>query len=295
MTETEETVLDLLPCPFCGCARIYERGFRCFECPECRAEGPTKATKAEAVAAWNTRAALSRAPEAASEDAYRRAILWAIDRTDHEFAPTAKEQANTVAGLIGTLRGEPSPASSYAPDPWTTSGKLEIAHSPPESKAIKTVGWAALAENGNNRLWSKDRATVQQFAVKHGCEVVRLVSPSPEMGEISREEIARTICDVEWCGSQPWDRKPQSFRNRYLDYADAILTKLKENGLSREGLGGLARSQPGRDAQERSPVPPLSDGSCAFGDEGCLCWHSEDSYRSGCMHWNANQPSEGDI
>ena len=27
-------------------------------------------------------------------------------------------------------------------------------------------------------------------------------------GMVGREEIARIICDVEWAGSQPWDRKP---------------------------------------------------------------------------------------
>lgn len=308
-------------------------------------------------------AALSRAPGASREDAYRRAILWAIDRTDHEFAPTAKEQANTVAGLIGTLRGEPSPASSYAPDPWTTSGKLEIALSPPstggekedlsvaradlsrasssqtplsaglsltfdeledlhaalagvvtaneryvsdeehrweqmsrwltrlaiaaneqfpanwkglppadttlsgpqrsevalsatdhppssvggegEAVAIKTEGWAALAQNRNIRLWSADFDTVHTFAMFNGCEVVRLVSPSPEMGEISAQEIANMIFEGIWPRGEVIDGVMTTVWDGLDETAALILSKLKENGLSREGLGGSARAGSG--------------------------------------------------
>jgi hypothetical protein len=39
---------------------------------------------------------------------------------------------------------------------------------------------------------------------------------------VSREDVARAICDAEWAGSQPWDRKVESFKQRYLDIADAI-------------------------------------------------------------------------
>lgn len=89
-----------------------------------------------------------------------------------------------------------------------------------------------------------------------------VADPSPEMGEISREEIAEAVHR----GRFPADREPTPFADEDLggrEYcfriADQIL-KLKENGLSREELGGLAQSLPSGDAQERSPVPPLSDG-----------------------------------
>lgn len=83
MTETEVTVLDLLPCPFCGAGvRLlsvetwsvqpddYHSGY--VTCQECDAQGARpeqwlgdKASADEAARiAWNTRAALSRAPEA---------------------------------------------------------------------------------------------------------------------------------------------------------------------------------------------------------------------------------------
>jgi Lar family restriction alleviation protein len=67
---------DLLPCPFCGGApfigHIYVTHHlsngdelkgeqRRLRCRECGSEGAQRNTEAEAIAAWNRRAALSRA------------------------------------------------------------------------------------------------------------------------------------------------------------------------------------------------------------------------------------------
>lgn len=41
--------------------------------------------------------------------------------------------------------------------------------------------------------------------------------PAPRDEQI--EAMARAICDDEWEGSQPWDHKPESFKNRYRSYA----------------------------------------------------------------------------
>ena len=247
-SETEETVLDLLPCPFCGCARIYERGFRCFECPECRAEGPTKATKAEAVAAWNTRAALSRAPEASREGAAER------------LAIVAEKPAHLIRWGEGDRLDLQSVLAALSPP--STGGEGEAV-------ALKTTGWAALAQNRNIRLWSADFDTVHTFAMFNGCEVVRLVSPSPEMGEISAEEIAQFLHDEvdlpdkvvsgQWPlhddddgyrGDSGYVRlQPRDIVEHYRDAGKRlrrlILSKLKENGLSREELGGSARASRG--------------------------------------------------
>ena len=257
-SETEETVLDLLPCPFCGCARIYERGFRCFECLECRAEGPTKATKAEAVAAWNTRAALTRAPEASREGAAER------------LAIVAEKPAHLIRWGEGDRLDLQSVLAALPPP--STGGEGEA----------DQVG-AAEAEVGRHvyrrieRLMDAKPGTVEGAELCYLAEIAegveeygeqacdgnplgRFPHPSPEMGEISREEIAREI-DAEAFSKNPWDATEalamSKRRVAALDKADA---KLKENGLSREELGGLARSQPGSDAQERSPVPPISDG-----------------------------------
>jgi len=86
-------------------------------------------------------------------------------------------------------------------------------------------------------------------------DIVGWLHPSPEMGGISREELVEIIdraCLHFDDPTFPRFGAPQA--------ADLILSKLKENGLSREELGGLAQSLPSGDAQERSPVPPLSDG-----------------------------------
>lgn len=90
-----------------------------------------------------------------------------------------------------------------------------------------------------------------------------LGSPSPEMGEISRNdliELIETNVVADWGVDSIGRTGAFTKRGSIERAADAIDAKLKENGLSREELGGLAQSQPGSDAQERSPVPPLSDG-----------------------------------
>lgn len=80
-------------------------------------------------------------------------------------------------------------------------------------------------------------------------------------GMVGREEIARIICDVEWAGSQPWDRKPQSFRDRYLSYADAILAAQAGGGERTEGWRPI-ESAPTRGglilALEQGDVPRIA-------------------------------------
>ncbi|HKT54078.1 MAG TPA: hypothetical protein VJP88_06470, partial [Caulobacteraceae bacterium] len=49
------------------------------------------------------------------------------------------------------------------------------------AEPVLFVGWAALAPNGNVRLWSRDKARVDALAEAHGLEVVRLVR-SPLLG-----------------------------------------------------------------------------------------------------------------
>lgn len=62
---------ELLPCPFCGCAKVENWASRppnkdadvwCVFCHQCLCEGPETATKDEAARQWNTR---TRSPEEA--------------------------------------------------------------------------------------------------------------------------------------------------------------------------------------------------------------------------------------
>lgn len=73
-----------------------------------------------------------------------------------------------------------------------------------------------------------------------------VADPSPEMGEISREALANVVLDLQdFINAR--DDTGHAFPSQYRSAAAqavAVLSKLKENGLSREGLGGLARSQP---------------------------------------------------
>lgn len=87
---------------------------------------------------------------------------------------------------------------------------------------------------------------------------VRAVPRPQQPVEISREEIAREI-DAEAFSKNPWDATEalamSKRRVAALDKADA---KLKENGLSREELGGSARASRGAagpsDCAENGPL-----------------------------------------
>lgn len=165
---------------------------------------------------------------------------------------------------------------------WDMDGVIDVLRAAlsraPEVEAVGwTVGWAALADNGNIRFWKADKSAVQLFAFEHDCEVVRLVSPSPEMGEISRDELKAILDDEIFLRSLSPSEIEPGYTEGYgvfgLDNAtEAILSKLKENGLSREGLGGSARSQPGAacpsdcaegDAPSQNGGANPSDGSGA--------------------------------
>ena len=60
------------------------------------------------------------------------------------------------------------------------SSQLESSAEAPQS--VLFVGWAALAPNGNVRLWSRDRTRVEEMASVYGLEVVRLVR-APLLGD----------------------------------------------------------------------------------------------------------------
>jgi len=206
----------------------------------------------------------ARAPEAGREGAAERLaivaekpahlIRWGEgDRLDLQSVLAALSPPSTGGALTGGgwVYNSPDTGMEYAPNHPVASGEV------PDATDIRA--------STQFEDWLVREAAVNR-------------PTSPEMGEISREEIARIIMGFLMCqDDESW---PIHDDGSPFDIADAILSKLKENGLSREGLGGLARSQPGSDAQERSPVPPLSDGpwrcfQCGelFADERAAAGH----------------------
>lgn len=116
------------------------------------------------------------------------------------------------------------------------------------------------AERGE-RLTSAEQAACAGYEL--GWRDGRKDSAAPLVAALDPFADACESCDEGTVDDHTaaWE-SPLAMGVTYGDFrrAAATLSKLKENGLSREGFGGLARSQPGSDAQERSPVPPLSDG-----------------------------------
>lgn len=64
-----------------------------------------------------------------------------------------------------------------------------------EAVAIKTVGWAALARNGNIRFWHADEMKVHDFACRHSCDVVRLVETPRDLG-VSKADLIKLIMEA---------------------------------------------------------------------------------------------------
>ena len=130
--------------------------------------------------------------------------------------------------------------------------RAQIAALSPPSTG-EAVAWRCLNVHGDAFL--TEDANGAHFWLKSGKPVQPLyLHPSPEMGEISREEIEQLAEDAFNEGWRDREVRPSpminsraNMRTAWLDSnaRDAILSKLKENGLSREGLGGSARARRG--------------------------------------------------
>ena len=203
--------------------------------------------------------ALSRAPEAGREEVQARDVMKGLHRWLEWDFPTARQEYE--AGAQHVLDAiSPLPVEPYLPPEETFSAWRERVNqmrddgSLPGEKTPRRL--PPPSTGGEGEVWAYEY--VNQGAGPGGCDEitegvsrtrptspnvrnVRLVSPSPEMGEISREELRDFVRSV--AHSIP----PSDFGStRAINaMADAILSKLKENGLSREGLGGSARASRG--------------------------------------------------
>lgn len=181
--------------------------------------------------------ALSRAPEAEDRLAdEKHEVVAALYKAWPDAEDIPSDWPLGIIGCIEQIINERDEALS-ALSPPSTGGEGEA------------VAWRVFCANGE-WFYQTDKPTA--FNPAH-IEPLYL-HPSPEMGEIIRELQNIRVGMLD-------HYQAATVLERLVQKAQAL--KLKENGLSREELGGLARSQPGGDAQERSPVPPLSDGGAA--------------------------------
>lgn len=114
---------ELLPCPFCGAnepsvwlyqqKRFANNKLWAAHCKICNIER-TASTKAEAIAAWNTRAAAQTPPSAGVEDGYARAIEDAAKVADdqRDFATANLRVGHRPAHYAGVREGAKSIAAA---------------------------------------------------------------------------------------------------------------------------------------------------------------------------------------
>jgi len=302
-SETQETVLDLLPCPFCQSPGIIHghhevpgmiiAGCRNSDCIAYQAAYDF-VSRETAAAAWNTRAALSRAPEdqelgdstRMTSPASRSLTplsagwqeistaprdgtpgdVWCVPPADCDFKPQE-------GGIRLTDVSWHTPTEGWPHEGWarvTDSGYLDLIDSPPTApdglpRWVPTHWCPRPAPPADNSLSGAQRSELSRLAQDEpvssppstggdalhcptcgaGAETVHACKcPSPEMGEISREWLARTINPWAFAIGHGYQVKELQKLEAYAK-ADAILLKLKENGLSREGLGGSARASRG--------------------------------------------------
>lgn len=112
MTTPDAERVELLPCPFCGgefppVATRDDKGDLVI-CIGCSALGPTRRTESEAVAAWNTRAAIDpvrRIYVRWSDDGERiRKWSWRPFEHGEPFDAITADPAPGVEGLVAGLR-----------------------------------------------------------------------------------------------------------------------------------------------------------------------------------------------
>lgn len=173
---------------------------------------------------------------------------WAYEYVNQGAGPGGCDE---ITDCVSKTR----PASPNVRNVRLVSPSPEMGEWRPEVRAFADLMEAQLRANDHKPGW-KDDTDLDLFE--------RLGQESAELLAALRRNAKRLMWGDSWVmedtvprvGAEAAD--VANFAMMIADVCGAL--KLKENGISREELGGLARSQPGSDAQERSPVPPLSDG-----------------------------------
>ena len=180
---SDETTL--LPCPFCGGeARHYAPGpiDHHIECVECYAD-IHRATEAEAIAAWNTRADYHGYEQAAIE-AWENIKAWNARATN------------------GTLTAEQVREAVMSADRWEKPmGNTGLTNT---HLIIRDDGWQAIADELNAELGSRTCELVETASYSNPREVIHLLECS-ECGRTC-EHVNGSYPRCPHCGAKAVER-----------------------------------------------------------------------------------------
>lgn len=197
---------------------------------------------------------------------------WTVEKSDGErYMRGCYMQALEAVNTVET--GNPWRKIENVKAPWvalTRQPTLTLAH---VAQLIERQPWT-VDEHGSSESVPHDTAMIIAAdilaAVYPGSftDVPGLAAPSDEA---AFEAAAKAICDDEWEGSQPWDRKPESFKNRYRSYARAAIAAYFARAST---TAGGARTDAEREAADEAAKLALGSWRKSLRGEEVEAFHS---------------------
>lgn len=199
-------------------------------CGFCRAEFPSMTAMADHIAT-------SHGPGDRTGQRYR-SVAFEFDAREWAGQPISTDQAEAF-DAYRDMQADQAALSGAQRSELTRLAQDEPVSSPPSTGGEgEAVAWRCLNVHGDAFL--TEHANGAYFWAKSGKPVQPLyLHPSPEMVKITTGQILSIAKELNSTGRGLIDQ------GAAIHFANAILSKLKENGLSREELGGSARASRG--------------------------------------------------
>ncbi|WP_287363137.1 Lar family restriction alleviation protein [Mesorhizobium sp.] len=233
---------DLKPCPFCGGkAAITDQEPFCVECCEerCNVDGPCHADKADAIAAWNLRAALASQPVPAVAvkpfglDDPGVETLRSNGLKPEEISGDAVSQAERVRELLHWFlrlsRGSANPK-------WTREHAFELAYyiaTTDNRASIDTHAIAMEAWLKGVKATHAERDQMLRLGFITKAEFDAALAPAtqavPDMVEALREALALIDSARALRNTDVWSAEAKNLEARAGDIIETALTAERES------------------------------------------------------------------